>query len=236
MLSVVCWRWGALFERVYVERLRAGLTRHLRIPYRLFCVTDDPTPIDGVTLVPMPMAYAHTPRCRRRMQQYSAAFASQFGPRMLSIDLDVVLVDDITSLVDRREPIVMWKVKHAGVFSGALVLCDTGALDGAWKCYERDPEGYPKRAAPSGIGSDQAMLNHWLKTQRPIKFWTERDGLVTYFGAGYEKFEHLGVGPNRPTLPAGARIVVLGAADKAVMDEGRFDWIRRHWTGAEVAA
>lgn len=236
MLSVVTWRWGQLFGREYVERLRAGIARHLRIPHEVVCVTDDPRSIEGVRIVPMPTAYANTPRCRRRMQQYSAEFASQFGARMLSIDLDVVLVDDITPLVDRPDPIVMWKVKHAGVFSGALVLCDTGALDGAWKCYERDPEGYPRRASPSGVGSDQAMLNQWLKTQKPIKFWTERDGLVTYFGEGYEKYEHLGVGPNRPTLPAGARIVVLGAADKHVMDAGRFDWIRQHWIGAEVAA
>lgn len=236
MLSVCCWRWGGLFERVYVERLHAMLERHLHIPHQLYCVTDDLRPFErDIRVVPMPDRYAKTPRCRRRMQQYSREWAQIVGPRMLAIDLDVVIVDDITPIVNRPEAIVGWKVQHAGVYSGSFLLCDTGALDGAWRAFRDDPEGYPRRAAPHGIGSDQAMLNFWLKGQRPIPFWTEADGFVTYFGAGYDRHEHLGVGPNRQQLPKNARIVVLGSADKAVMDEGRYPWVREHW-GPPLAA
>lgn len=236
-MSVVCWRWGRLFGREYVSRLYAGLQRHLHVSHRLFCVTDDDRPFDEpITVVPIDRRFASTPRCRRRMAQYSQEFAAVIGPRMLSVDLDIVLVDDITPLVDRPEPIVMWKVTHAGVYSGAFVLCDTGAMDGAWQRYRRDPVGFPKVASPRGIGSDQAMLNHWLQTQPPIAHWTDADGIVTYFGEGYERYEHLGVGPHRSQLPVGARVIVLGSDDKAVMDEGRYDWIRRHWIGDGVAA
>jgi hypothetical protein len=74
--------------------------------------------------------------------------------------------------------------------------------------------------------SDQAMLNHWLRSQPPIAEWTERDGFVTFYGAGYERHVHLGVGPSRPALPAGARIVVLGSDDLAVLDQpARYPWV-----------
>ncbi len=233
-LSVLCWKWGSLFGPHYVNRLKLALRQHLAIDHQLFCVTDDPAGIDDdICVVQMPSEYADTPRCRRRMKQYDRAFARLIGKRILSIDLDMVITGDITPLVDRPEPIVCWKVGYAGVFSGSFVLYDYDALHGLYDAFAADPEGYPLVAWPRGVGSDQAMLNHWLSTQPPIPFWTEADGIITYFGEGYERFAHLGVGPTNPTLPPHARIVVLGSADKAAMDEGQFPWVRQHWTALD---
>ncbi len=234
MITVSCWLWGNLFGPEYVNRLRAGLERHLHVNHHLVCITDnwqgmDERIDDRVMLFHMPTTYAHTPRCRRRMEQFRNGFWGNMR-RILSIDLDVVLVDDITPLVDRPEPIVGWKVGHAGVYSGSFLLYDAGALHGAYEPFAADPEGYPRSIQPRGVASDQAMINHYLKTTgTPVAELTEADGLVSYYGDGYERLEHLGVGPNHRELPAGARIVVLGSADKAVMDEGRYDWVREHW-------
>lgn len=240
MISVWCWRWGGLFEAVYVHRLQAMLRRHLRLEHELVCITDDATGLEGIRTVPMPSEFAHTPRCRRRMQQFSGEFADAIGAsRILALDLDLVILADITHLIDRPEPIVGWKVGHARVYSGSFLLFDAGALDGAWQPFKADPVGYPKRIQRQGVPSDQAMVNAWLRRQPSIGTWTERDGFVTYYGEGYEHLEHLGVGPRRRSLPTGARVVVLGSADKAVMDEGRFDWIRANWGSPvrrEVAA
>lgn len=237
MLSVVCWKWGPLFGPEYVNRLRVGLERHLRLDHRLFCVTDDSRGIDPrVTIVPLPERHRDSPRCRRRMRIFDRVFCQMFfGPRILSLDLDVVLVDDITPIIDRSEPIVGWKVQHAGVYSGSFLLMDAGVLDPLWRQFDQDPEGLPKRAQPRGVGSDQAMFNWYLERRgMQIATWRERDGFVTYFGEGYEKFEHLGVGPRLTILPKGARIVVLGSGDKAVMDRGAYPWVRQHWTALEA--
>jgi hypothetical protein len=230
MITVSCWSWGGLFGVEYVNRLRSALERHLHLDHQLVCITDDSRGIDPrVRVVPMPAIYSETPRCRRRMLQ----FHRDFWPasyRILAIDLDVVIVNDITPLVDRPEPIVLWKVGHAGVYSGSFLLYDAGTLHGAWERFAADPDGYPKSIQPRGVASDQAMINHYLATSGTrIAELTEADGLVSYYGAGYEQIAHLGVGPNRTQLPAGARIVVLGSADKAVMDEGRYGWVREHW-------
>lgn len=235
MLSIVCWKWGTLFGSVYVNRLRAMFARQLKLDHRVFCVTDDPTGIDGdIETVPL-TEYLDTPRCRRRMIQYSTSFGQRFGKRFLSVDLDVVLVGDVTSLLSRVEPLVCWKVAHSAVYSGSWVLMNVGVLHPMWERFKANPLGFPKQASPFGIGSDQAMLNLYLRNRR-VAHWTDADGLVTYYGEGYERYEHLGVGPNRPTLPKHARVVVLGSADKAVMDEARYDWVREHWGEALVEA
>lgn len=230
-LGVVCWKWGSAFGPEYVNVLRSMLARHLHVPHRVVCFTDDAAGLDpDIQAVPI-TDFQDTPRCRRRMKQFSRELRAIVGPRMLSIDLDVVIVNDITPLVQRREPVVLWRVGHARVYSGAFVLMNTGYLHGLWQAFRDDPDGYPRKAAPRSIGSDQAMLNHFLGAHsRPdVGVLTERDGIVTYYGEGYERFEHLGAGPNRPELPRGARIVVLGSADKAVMDSRAYPWIAEHW-------
>ncbi len=234
-LSVVSWKWTPMpgpspFSAIHVNALRAALDRHLHLPFTMFCVTDDATGIDGdVRIVPLPTTYAHTPRCRRRMQQFDRDFASQFGPRMLALDLDLVIVDDITRIVDRPEPVVCLRIDYAKVYSGSFLLMNTGALHDLWVQFHTDPEGYPKRAWPRGIGSDQAMLNHYLSSKPPVPCWGARDGFVTFFGDGYERFERLGVGPHRPTLPPGARVIVLGSSDLAALTDDRYTWARDHW-------
>lgn len=230
MLTVVTWKWGKKFAPYFVNRTRAMLERNLRIPHEFICVTDNAYGIDHrVRIVPLPKRFRETPRCRRRMQQYSREFAEEIGARrILSMDLDVVIVDDVTPIVDRPEPLVLWRVGYARVFSGSFQLFDAGALDDLWLEFERDPEGFPKRAWPTGTGSDQAMLNYFLG-DRAVPHWTERDGFVTFFGRGYETLARKGVAISQPVLPRGARLVVFGSDDIPVMERGPFDWMKRHW-------
>lgn len=245
MLTVVAWSWGGKFEPVYVSRLQAALRRHLHLEHELVLVKDEVSEAPpGVLVHPMSTPPAGSPfavRCRRRMKMFSQAFADGLrachgieATRILAIDLDVVIVDDITPIVRRTEPIVGWKVRHTGttherrVISGSFLLFDAGALHGAWEQFRDNPEAWP--AQLGGNASDQAMVNDWLRTsQTSYAYWTEADGFVTYFGKGYERLEHLGVGPNQQELPPGARIVVLGSADKDAMDTGAYEWIRRNW-------
>ena len=203
MLTVVSWKWGNLFPALYVNRLQSMLARHLHRPHQLVCVTDDRTGIDPSIRCERITEFQGTPRCRRRMKQYDRQFAASLGTRILSIDLDMVIVDDITPLIDRQEPLVMWKVGYAGVYSGSFVLYDYAALHGAYAAYAADPDGYPV-ATGERYASDQAMINHYLRG-RDVAHWTDADGFVTYHGKGYEQFEHLGVGPNQPELPPHAR-------------------------------
>ena len=232
MLTVVAWLWrtsnGPQFGVEYVNRLRNMLERNLDIPHELVLLTRDPVDVDPrIRVVKPPHPLPGAIRCRRRMWQFAAERKHDLGERILAIDLDVVIVDNITSLVDRREPVVCWNVGYAGVYSGSFLLFDAGALDGAWQAYRDSPIGFPQSCGEVNA-SDQAMLNRYL-AGRNVAEWTERDGLRTWFGKGYEKLEHLGVGPNRTLLPHGTRVVVLGSKDKHVLDGATLPWIKEHW-------
>lgn len=230
MLTVLTWKWGGKFAARHVNVLRSMLARRLELEHRIVCVTDDAAGLDdAIEAIPLPAKYADTPRCRRRMRQFDREFARQVGDRILSIDLDVVITGDLTPLVDRPDPLVCWRVGYAGVFSGSIILMDAGVLDPLWQAFDADPELYARRAAPRGVGSDQAMLNYFLS--RPYQkirpaVWTEADGIVTFFGKGYERLERRGVGPGYPHLPPGARLVVLGSDDLHVLEEeDRYPWV-----------
>ena len=152
-----------------------------------------------------------------------------FGPRFLHIDLDTVITADITPIVQRTEPLVCWRAHYADVFSPAFMLMDTGYLHPLWEAFRADPEGYP---ASTGIQnpSDLAMLNHYLKTSGASPaFWDERHGFVAYFGKGYEREQHLGIGLTSKVLPRGTKVVVLGGADKYILDQGLTPWARACW-------
>lgn len=233
MIAILLWKWqapnGPNFSAMYVNKMHSMLARNLRLPHRTYCITDNEQGIHrDVITIPLPSEFNNTPRCRRRMKQYDASFAGILGRRILSLDLDMVITGDITPLVDRAEPVVLWKVGYAGVYSGSFVLYDAGALDGLYRAYKADPDGYPKRAQPKGCGSDQSMMNLYL-AGRKVPHWTERDGFRTWFGDGYAESEHHGMSAARHELTAGARVVVLGSADKGVMDSGAYPFVTEHW-------
>lgn len=227
-ISCVTWLWGSLFSAEYVNTLRSMLERNLKLPHKLYCVTNQPEGIDPrVQIVPPPTESTDQFRCRRRMWQYSRDRIAEFGPRMLCLDLDLVITGDITKIVDRPEALVMLKIGYANVFSGSFVLQDTGALHGAYERYKRAPAEFLRETRLKNA-SDQAMINLHLRGST-VAHWTEADGFAVYFGEGYEKFEHFGVGPRRSALPFGTKVVILGSADKHVMEQRRFDWVREHW-------
>src|SRR5262245_42519339 len=115
-ISIFCWKWGDRFSHDHVNVLSRSLERHLTLEHHLYCVTDNPRGIRrGVTTIDIPTAYSRAPRCRRRMQQYATNFHPTLGDRRLVIDLDVVITASLDPILDRDEPIVGWRVGHAGV-------------------------------------------------------------------------------------------------------------------------
>lgn len=224
-LSITTWRWRRadgteLFTAEHVNILRAMLERHLHLPFKLHCVTDNPTGIDSdVHIIPLEW-YTDTPRCRRRMVQYAEWWRHFVGPRFLNLDLDVVITDDVTEMFSSTEPLKFWRVGYAGVYSGAVQLMDTGVLHALYEVFAMAPESFPSVASPRGVGSDQAMLNHFLRVAgiTPAA-WGEPDGIFTFFGNGYEKYAHLGVSPASERLPDGCRMVIMGSDDLRYLKE-----------------
>lgn len=87
MLTVCCVRTGTRYGAEYVERLRNMIARHLSMPYRFVCLTDQPEELEGVENLP-----ATLPGWWAKMELFALP-----GKR-LYFDLDTVIVGDLTPL------------------------------------------------------------------------------------------------------------------------------------------
>ena len=96
MLTVLCVRFGDKYGREYVERLRNMVARHLSLPYEFACLTDDPTPIDGVRSIVQPSA-RYGQGWWHKVHMFDPSLPLQ--DRILYFDLDVVINDRIDKLV-----------------------------------------------------------------------------------------------------------------------------------------
>jgi hypothetical protein len=86
------------------------------------------------------------------------------GERIVSLDLDALIVNDVTPLFDRPDECVFYHVpgtRVKTVLNGSLFLFTAGRLDWLWT--EFDPLTSPRDACKKGyLGSDQAYLSAQL--------------------------------------------------------------------------
>ncbi len=235
-LSVVCWRWGTLYSVEYVNRLRSMLARHLHIPHDLFCVTDDPTGMDGsIEYIPMfpdtfpGMASPSGRRANfRRLRTFDADLASVWGPRILMLDIDVVLTDDVTSLCSRTEPLIAFDQRHNTArpkFNTSIVLMDTGILGHMWTEFKANPADVWDQTRRSRVGdgnnSDQAVFNYYLTKREPPASFGRDDGVVPFYMV---KNQDGGLLPN-------TRVVLFFGSDKQddPAIQKQCPWIQEHW-------
>jgi len=234
MLSVVTWKWQAkpgyrsVFTARHVNVLRNMVERHLHMPHRFICATDDPVGIDPrVEVVPLwdeiaPLSRPNNkPNCYRRLRMFSSEVIPIFGNRILSLDLDSVIVKDMTPLASRKEDFIAWGDTAKNTFyNGSMMLLTPGARQRVWD--EFDPRQSPGITALAGIvGSDQAWISHVLGPKEAT--WGEADGIYSF----RNYFIRLG----RTALPSNAR---------AVFFHGKFDpwtpgvadnypWVKENW-------
>ena len=203
------------------------LEKHLTLPHKVICFTDDPTDIICETQ-PIPASQLlKYGRCWHRLWLFSTE-AAQLGTRLVSMDLDTVIVDNINTIVNRTEPFVIWRGSYPNIaYCGSIWALDAGAFPWVWEQFDptlliRDmPRGgsytHPAcRAAGHTIGSDQT----WMALKLPqAATWTFADGVLSY------RLEARG------SLPPGARIVNFhGLEDPSLVScQRESPWIVEHW-------
>jgi len=232
-LSVVVWKWQApdrprAFEASYVNILAASIRRNYSQPHRFICVTHDAAGLDSsIEVVPFPVTLEHVPAPRgvrfpssyRRLWNFSREARETFGPRILAIDIDVVVTGDLTPLLSAPEHFVSWwdpRFKWKKV-PGGIYLHSTGTLTHVWETF--DAERSPRIADEAGLrGSDQGWMSYLLYPAP--KAWTVDDGVWSI------KW----LTPKAP-LPKGVRIVSTPGFEKPWSPElqRKHPWIKTHW-------
>lgn len=230
MLTVTCWKWQGRpgyhtrYTADHVNRLRRMVARHLRLPHEFVCVTDDAEGLEhGIRVVPLPRAVGYNwhpkrPNCYRRLSVFAADAGQWLGERIVSIDLDCVILRDITGLVDRPEDFVILGdgAPNATPYNGSLWLLRAGTRTKVWQTF--DPHRSPEITKRAGIiGSDQAWIAHVLGPREAT--WTAADGVLGY---GRDVIKR-----HRGTPPATARMVFFwGPHDPS---RAREPWVRDNW-------
>lgn len=196
---VVLWKWSTPGYRTtytadHVNTMVAMLRRNGVPLDRIVLVTDDsrgvhcrthPLWTDCGTL--QNVSGKHLPSCYRRLKLFDPltqeALGIPAGERIVSLDLDAVVLKDFLVLCQRPERYVGWQVpgtKHRVVMNGSMWLFTAGDLDWVWHGF--DPENSGRKALAAGyMGSDQGYLSHVLMQQNFVGGWTStRDGVLSY--------------------------------------------------------
>lgn len=234
-ITFLCWRWKptAGYRSTYkpetVHALRAMVARHYAAPHRFLCVTDDTAGLEGIETFPLWPDGAnlrnphggHNPSCYRRLKAFSADAREWFGERIVSLDLDTVIVRDIQPLFDRAEDFVIWgesDFPRTQWFNGSLWYLRAGTRTQVWTQF--DPKHSPKIAAAAGArGSDQGWISYILGPKEAT--WGRRDGVYSFR-------KH--ILPTGGHLPSDARIVNFhGNVDPWSQSAQRLHWVREHY-------
>jgi hypothetical protein len=181
-VTVVCYQWREGYRDYLPEHVnicRRMHARHLRVPHRFVCITNETAGFDREVEIIRPTDEAmrlaklkspegeQFPSSYRRLWVWSKEAASVLGPRILLTDVDVVLTGDITPLVKRTEDFVGWRARpwgNADRFIGGSYLLRAGSFPEVWERFIADPSAAIKEARAANYrGSDQAWISYCLR-------------------------------------------------------------------------
>lgn len=238
MMEFVAFKWHkpgyrSKFGPETVNTLHSMIGRNFQAPFRLTCITDDPKGISSeVRILPLwdvyaglPSPHGHAyPSCYRRLPLFAEHFDGQriadlIGPRFACMDLDLVILADVTAMFSEDVDFRIWGDTAKGTpYNGSLYMLRAGARRQVWEQF--DPVESPRRSLALGyIGSDQGWIGACLGPNE--RKWSVRDGVYSFRNH---------VQRNRYLLPANARVVIFhGAVDPWSEHAQRLSWVRKHY-------
>jgi len=227
VIDVCTFKWGDRFTVAHVNALYDAVRRNYTKPFRFSVVTDDFTGIHkNIRVVPLWDDFAdvvnpqgpHKPSCYRRLKLFSPEARQLIGERIVCLDLDVVVCDNLEPLWNRPEPVIFYKgqwgvhLKSKQPYCGAMFMLTAGSRTQVWGSF--NPLVSPAQAFAAGYrGSDQGWFGYCLGDCEPV--WSEVDGVYCF--------------RKITGLPDNARMVFFNGKTKP-WDVPHVDWVKRHYT------
>lgn len=238
MKTICTWLWddgsarSKSFAPAHVNALRKMIARNLPEPHRFVCIADSAEGFDPeVEVMPTPEAAKRLgelrspeggrfPSCYRRLWMFSEE-ARVLGERVLLIDIDLVVVADITPIFKPENEFVGWRPfrdwGNQCRFGGGIYLLTPGSRTQVWNDFT-GPKSIAAARAAGYRGSDQAWISYKLSKSDP--YWDRESGIFSIRDFRTEQDK----------LPADARLVQMNGPIKPWMPEAqRIPWIRQHW-------
>jgi hypothetical protein len=235
---ILCMKWGTKYGPEYVNRLNAMVRRHLRGDFSFVCLTDDGAGVrPEVRCLPIPDLALPAGIPERGWKKLTTFEADLHGLRgtALFLDLDVVIVDDITpffELPGRFLIIHDWKRPWRITGNSSVYRFELGAHADVLAEFRARPE-----QARASFRNEQAFLSDVLHKQGKLSYWPAvwcaswKYHCIPRFPLNYFR---------APFKPAGARILIFhGVMNPPDALAGRSNgnwrhakpaaWIADHW-------
>jgi hypothetical protein len=216
VLTVACYLWDGQpadnrtrYTTEHVRVLAAMCRRHLP-EHRFVCMADRFVP--DVETWRLSDDWLRWGKRYPKLSLWRGDAGRVFGDRVLCLDLDCVIVDDLAPLVTRTEEVVIWRDpggSRLGRYNTSMVLLTPGARPEVWDTFDPGAPPVP------GVGSDQAWVSHVLGDG--VATWGPEDGVYSYRWEAREE------------MPDNARAVFFHGKPKPWEVQG---WPAEHWRAA----
>jgi hypothetical protein len=225
MALVICtWLWGRKYSPIYVERLHAGLRKHLKQSFRFVCVTNPDRVVyfpDGIARREIKdMDLTQLKGCFARLRMFDPAWQQDhlIDDRLVCVDLDVVITGELDPLFDRPEPLVILQGANTAnpcPFNCSVMMLRAGAHAEIWNDFNVDRlDLIPQYDFPD----DQGWI--WHRAPHAAAWHVgPRSGIYAYKKRAW---------PPGDRLPTDARIVAFPGS----RDPNQFmhlPWVKEHW-------
>lgn len=190
MLNIVTWLWNdnpdqqCRYAPHHVNALRLMFKKYLHLDHTFICITNNQKglhpDIKRIPHWPNPVIVypAGRPNCFRRLRAFAANMTDILGEQFVSIDLDCLLLDDVTPLFDRGEDFIIWQDPILpNQYNGGLWMLRSGTRVQVWNSFHPD-DALVAIKQNKLMGSDQAWITYVLGPNEPT--WTEEDGIYSY--------------------------------------------------------
>lgn len=248
MINFVCWKWKAKpnpwkcfnqYTAEHVNVLYSMIERNMRDPFRLVCLTDDPTGIrHGIDILPVWNDFEDLGGCYRRLKLFKREMRELIGEQIVSIDLDCAILQDITPLFRDLPDFKIMKATRKNLYCGCLFAIRAGAHPKVWrgfrpkKVIRRENRCHLYKGCP-WFGTDQAVIAHLLPN---APTWHWNDGVYNFREIFLPNKKDLLVWKrlgerHTGTLPRNARIIFFnGKFDPSQPElQEKYPWIRKYW-------
>lgn len=183
-LNIVCYKWGTRYTAEDVNILRASVARHLSIPHRFFCITDDGAgllPEIEVRPLPVQAMIGNGPK----ISTFSDGFLGlDRDSYVVSLDVDIVIVADLDFLrANPEKTFVIARHRSKRSISrghGAVYRVKVGSHRKIWDEFIEDPQGWSERF-PGLNSGNRFSEQRWLEYQfagREMDFFEDNKVLI----------------------------------------------------------
>ena len=238
---ILCMKWGQKYGPDYVNRLYAMVRRHLRAEFRFVCLTDQVEGIRAEVLcLPIPeltLPNGEPERGWKKLTTFSPELGAIHGLKgtALFLDLDVVIVDDITPFFEVPGEFLIihdWKRPWRVTGNSSVYRFQLGAHDDVLTQFRAN-----QAQVKQDFRNEQAYLSDLLHQQGKLSYWDPswcasfKYHCIPFWPSSYWR---------EPFVPAGCRIVIFhGVVNPPDALAGRNNgnwrharpahWIAEHW-------